>query len=95
MRTPYDVRRSETQRIRVCVARKNRSSSYAFLSLTRQSNPIRLQPVLRPHHSYTFSTRRSIHLQLVLLGTAGDLRELGLGDAGHESLQATEGLSHL
>lgn len=38
---------------------------------------------------------RMIPLQLVFLRTAGDLRELGLRDAGHEPLQAAKCFSHL
>lgn len=37
----------------------------------------------------------SIHLQLVLLRTTGDLRELCLRDPSHEPLQATKGFLDL
>jgi hypothetical protein len=58
------------------------------LSLARQSNPSSTL-------SLTSVNPIESHLQLVLLGTAGDLGELGLRDAGHEPLQATKGLGHL
>ena len=74
----------------------NTKESFIFVKLSlsliaRQSNPTRLQ---------RFSLTSSVNpiesiLQLVLLGTAGDLGELGLRDAGHEPLQAAESLGHL